>query len=156
MILERVNIGEVKSFSDEGILACYGLGSCLGLFLQDRRLNIAGCAHIFLPHPGYDSVPLYRGYDVESAVAELLEQFVRHGSSLQGLRAKLVGGASVVGNDVFETGKRNVESALKQLTLRQIFVAAMDVGGRQSRTAKMDVSSGMLYVRSENANVKMI
>lgn len=146
MIEYTLNIGDVMTSKRNATYACFGLGSCVGLFLQDRITGISGGAHILLP--GNDEGPEGSGkfYNVTAALNELLKQFQLQGSNLQALRAKITGGANVIGVNM-QTGERNASTLVKQLTDRKIYIAAMDVGGNQSRTARFEGHTGLLTVR---------
>ncbi len=136
----KLNIDElVVSNHEETTYNCLGLGSCIGLFLQDRQTGISGGAHILLPQ------------HVPTVVAELLKQFKALGSDLLNLRAKVVGGANVIATG-YEVGAQNASSVLEQLIQQRIYIAAQDVGGIQSRSAKFDAKTGTMTVRFSQSN----
>jgi chemotaxis receptor (MCP) glutamine deamidase CheD len=70
---------------------------------------------------------------------------------LQNLRAKITGGANVVATSC-ETGLMNIDNVVKELVERKVYIAAMDVGGRQSRTARFNSQTGTLSVRIPETN----
>lgn len=150
MIEYTLNIGDVVATPRNARFVCYGLGSCIGLFVQDRIAKICGGAHILLPddEAGPDK---RKFYSVSSAMKELLSQFKSQGSNLQTLRAKITGGANVVRMNT-DTGLKNAESVIGYLNLNRIFIAAVDVGGFDCRTAKFESNSGRLYVRKSGIN----
>jgi chemotaxis protein CheD len=90
-------------------------------------------------------------YSVKSAIAELLQQFKNSGSTLQNLRAKITGGANVI-NTGCATGQQNIALVMQELVERKIYIAAMDVGGKQSRTARFNSDTGTLTVRIPETN----
>jgi chemotaxis protein CheD len=144
MIEHTLNIGDVITSPRKARYSCFGLGSCIGLFLQDRLTGLSGGAHILLPEneKGPDG---FKFYNVIAALDEILSQFKSQGSSLTALRAKITGGASVMGINI-NTGSRNSESIIHQLKSRRIYIAAMDLGGDQSRTARFESHTGTLTV----------
>ena len=154
MIEYKLNMGDIAVCDNQNVtLTCVGLGSCIGLFLQDRTIGLSGGAHIQLPNEV--SMPTYDGkyYSVKSAMDELIKQFKIRGSSTQSLRAKITGGASVVRLDnSYQTGKNNAESIINELVQRNIFMASSDVGGHLSRTARFNCQSGELHVRHPETN----
>ncbi len=145
-----LSIGDVKT-ADACVATfiCFGLGSCIGLFMEDRVAGIYGGAHIFLPD---DKRPMTSGdgkyYSVVQAVDALLEQFGRRGSSLQSLRAKITGGANVVVNITHGIGARNAQSTMNYLTARGVYIASTDVGGRESRTARFHTATGNVNINN--------
>lgn len=145
----RLNIGDVKTFDSPVTLTCYGLGSCVGLFLQDRTKGISGGAHILLPDEEGTTTTSPAWYNVTSALNKLIEEFQKKGSHLKTLRAKIAGGANVL-NTSFNIGQRNVESLMNQLIRHKIYIAASDVGGSMSRTAKFFSEDGALLVKTMN------
>ena len=45
-----VGLGDIKcSKNRDSVLVCYGLGSCVGVSMYDRRTHIGGMAHVVLP-----------------------------------------------------------------------------------------------------------
>ncbi|NOS54963.1 MAG: chemotaxis protein CheD [Cyclobacteriaceae bacterium] len=154
MIEYKLNIGDIAVCDNQNVtITCVGLGSCIGVFLQDRTIGLCGGAHIQLP--GDVNMPIHddKYYSVKSALDELINQFKIRGSSTQTLRAKITGGASVVRSDnSFQTGKKNAERITNELVLRNIFIAASDMGGHLSRTARFNCQSGELNVRHPETN----
>jgi len=158
MIDHRLNIGDlIVSKNKDMTFTCFGLGSCIGLFLQDRITGISGGAHILLPSEIESPNIFGQFYSVQSAINELLLQFKKRGSSLMTLRAKVTGGANVLSSDIeFATGKRNTENVINNLIKNKIFIAASETGGQHARTAKFNCKTGELLVRkpdSEEINI---
>ncbi|MGC3943073.1 MAG: chemotaxis protein CheD [Chryseolinea sp.] len=153
MKVYTVNIGQVVTHQGRAQYNCFGLGSCIGLFLHDRQLGLTGAAHILLPDAerGPDT---HGWYCADDAIAELVRRFQQHGSSLAGLSAKMVGGANTLGTT--ETGAKNVQSVMHHLRKRNIFIAATDVGGTLSRTAQFETTTGTLTVRRAGNRTGMI
>ena len=147
-----ISPGEVKSFSTPVTISCFGLGACVGVFLQDQKKGIAGGAHIDLSEDFNDSEPNgHRSDNVKQVIHELLEQLKERGSDLKTLRAKVAGGASSPSSPSF-AGSKNIESIIEYLIEEKVFLAAMDVGGTQNRIARFDGVSGMLLVRHSDSN----
>jgi chemotaxis protein CheD len=154
MIGYTLNIGDVITSSEKATYACFGLGSCVGLFIQDRLTGLSGGAHIFLPanESGPDTTKFY---SAEAAVDELLKQFRLRGSNLTALRAKLTGGANVISVSA-DTGARNSDSVISYLKANRIFIAGLDIGGVHCRTAKFQSDTGLLTVKSAGTNALKI
>jgi len=146
-----ISPGEVKSFSTPVTISCFGLGACVGVFLQDQKKGIAGGAHINLSEDLNEFGPDGKADKVKQAIHELLSQLKARGSDLKALRAKVAGGASSPASPSF-AGSKNIESVINYLIEEKVFLAAMDVGGTQNRIAKFDGVSGMLLVRHSDSN----
>lgn len=142
-----LNIGEAAVVKGAAQITCFGLGSCIGLFVQDRAVGLSGGAHILLPQITASQQEPDRYYGVGTALSHLLQEFRRHGSTLRQLRAKIAGGAHLFtqGPDV---GGSNVQAICQALIGSGIYIAAQDVGGSQSRTARFDTTTGRLEIKT--------
>ena len=148
-----LNIGDVQIFDCPVTFTCYGLGSCVGLFLQDRTKGISGGAHIMLPDNDHGPSDSDKWYNVKNALEKMLEQFSQKGSLLETLRAKVTGGATLL-NSMISVGEKNIQSVIQQLIKHNIYIAALEVGGNISRTAKFNSATGILMVRSQTIDYK--
>jgi len=147
----QLNIGDVATASGNAHYTCFGLGSCIGLFIQDRVTGLSGGAHIFLPDAEASLKDFAKYYSVTQAIDEIIARFKMKGSMLDTLRAKVTGGANVLGVKS-HTGIKNSEAVMKQLIERKIFLAAVDVGGSYYRTANFDSETGILNVKIPQLN----
>jgi chemotaxis protein CheD len=139
--IRMLNINEMDVSDESVVFTCYGLGSCIGLFMTDRTKGLSGGVHIPLPQATGTS----ELKDATSLINELLNKFRTKGSDLNTLRAKVAGGAQVYGSHS-EIGFQNTETVLKELTDRKVYIAATDVGGTVSRTARYHSQSGELEI----------
>jgi len=151
----KLNIGDVVTSSKNVTYTCLGLGSCIGLFIQDRLTGISGGAHIFLPESESGSNNFSSFCSATKAIDEILRQMKSNGSTLEYLRAKITGGANVLGFNS-STGEQNANSVVKHLIDKKVFIAAKDLGGSFCRTAKFDSDSGTLTVRIPQINQQKI
>ncbi|GHN02702.1 chemotaxis protein CheD [Cytophagales bacterium WSM2-2] len=150
MIEYKLNIGEVATSAGKASYSCFGLGSCIGLFIKDNLTGYTGGAHIFLPDD--EAANGYFPFSgVTQALDEILRQLKAHGSNLMALRAKLAGGANFLGTES-KVGEQNIQSVLRNLISRRIFVAATDLGGNFSRTTKFNSDTGVLTVSIPEMN----
>ena len=144
-----VRMGELAVSSAPGdVLVSLGLGSCIGLALIDRRMGIAGLAHIVLPQSqGHGHANPRKFADV--ALPEMLTELADLGSRKMGLEAVLVGGASMfaVSSASLEVGQRNEAAVRALLRKLRIPVAAAATGGSRGRTMRVDVASSAVTVR---------
>lgn len=150
-----LNIGAVKAVKEDTTMVCFGLGSCIGLFVQDRVTGISGGAHILLPEHENSNMNDENAYNAVKAINTLLQQFEKLGSSLQTLRAKVVGGSNVMSVPNL-VGKQNAKSVIDELVKRKVFIAACDIGGVYSRTARFNTINGELVVKTpETSQIKI-
>ena len=144
-----VRMGElaVSSASDH-VLVSLGLGSCIGLALIDRRLGIAGLAHVVLPQSQGHAQENPRKF-ADLAVPEMLSELEALGARRVRLEAVLVGGASMfaVTSASLEVGQRNEAAVRELLEQHRIPVVAAATGGSRGRTIRVDVESSAVTVR---------
>jgi chemotaxis protein CheD len=142
-------MGELAVSSEPGhVLVSLGLGSCIGLALIDRRMGIAGLAHIVLPQSQGHADENPRKF-ADLAVPEMMRELEDLGARKVRLEAVLVGGASMfaVSAASLEVGQRN-EAAVRELLERlRIPVVATATGGKRGRTIRVDVATAAVTVR---------
>ena len=125
------------------------LGSCVAVCLWDDEARIGGMAHFVLP---VGSAPAAAGHRFGSvAIEKLVADLARKGAESDRLRAKVFGGASVLGHkksDREALGAKNVEVARRILEKLGIPVAAEDVGGKKGRKIIFHVDTGDAWVKA--------
>jgi chemotaxis protein CheD len=147
-----VRMGELAASSASGhVLVSLGLGSCIGLALVDRRLGVAGLAHVVLPQ-SQGAAPENPRKFADFAVPELvsqLETLGRVGGRRLCLEAVLVGGASMfaVSSASLDVGQRNETAVRALLETMRIPVVAAATGGNRGRTIRVDVATAGVTVR---------
>lgn len=146
MTIKALPINEVYATGQPAEITCYGLGSCIGLFVTDRLSNLSGGAHIPLPDSG--SAGEFMAADM--LIDQLLHSMQQQGSDLSCLRAKIVGGAKVY-ESVLSIGDQNIDVVLRKLQVEKIFVAAKDVGGRIARTARFNTTTGEVLISTSES-----
>ena len=150
-----LNIGEVKVFDDPVELTCYGLGSCVCVFIYDSFNKVGGGAHIALPKAP-QGIKVNSTEYADQAMQVLLREIrtlEKHGPG--NLRAKLIGGANVLAQNGFDIGKENTEVVKKLLIDQKVFIAGIDLGGERSRTGRFHTHTGKLLVSSQTSNYEI-
>jgi chemotaxis protein CheD len=128
-----LNINEIDVTNKPLVYTCFGLGSCIGLFVTDRVKKISGGAHIAMPSSLHDG----EFFGASHMIDLLLRSFEDMGSDLNGLSAKITGGANVFCSSL-DIGDQNIKVVQQQLINKKIFISATDVGGKISRTARFN------------------
>jgi chemotaxis protein CheD len=145
-----VGLGEVKVSRDNTtILACLGLGSCVGISAYDPQTGVGGMAHIVLTSssgkPGNES-PKY----ADIGVPMLLKDMRKIGASIPKVVVKIAGGAQMSQSPglsgVFKIGEKNVEAVLVASEREGIRVAQSETGGHNGRTLRVFIDSGKTVV----------
>lgn len=139
-------MGEIGVCRDGGILRTL-LGSCLGVALYDRRVRVAGLAHIVLPRSnGASELP---GKYADTAIPELIRrmQDLIRDQPLR-LAAKLAGGANMFNatSSPATIGELNAQAVERILEELRIPVVGRHLGGEQGRRMMIDASTGMVTV----------
>ena len=145
MINRVLNINDVDATHEPVLYTCYGLGSCIGLFITDRMKGLTGGAHIPLPSDQCTGEFLGAIW----LINKLLDSLTLLGSDLSCLRAKITGGASGY-KSTYNIGKQNVDTVLQKLIDIKIYIAAKDVGGNVSRTARFNSLTNELVISTSS------
>ncbi len=141
------------------VLATYALGSCIGLAVHDPKANVGGLLHFMLPDSAIDPV---RGREnpcmfADTGIALLLDQVCRKGASKQRLMVHAAGGAQMMDREnVFEIGKRNYLAMRKILWKKGILVHAEAIGGANSRTVRLQIGSGRVWLQEAGEQRELV
>jgi chemotaxis protein CheD len=161
MNIVKVGIADMKVVKAPDIVRTSGLGSCVGVVIYDEWKEIAGLAHVMLPDSSFSkSGSINAAKYADTAVKELIQQVVKMGGRLSGLKAKIAGGAQMfqfaANNDLIRIGPRNVEAVREQLRNFKIDIVSEDVGGSSGRTIEFDPRTCILTIRTVNQGVREI
>jgi chemotaxis protein CheD len=143
---KAISINETDVTDEAVIYTCFGVGSCIAVFLNDRMTGLAGGAHIPL---AYDTPGEW--LSASAILGELLSKFRSKGSNLNFLRAKIAGGADLF-QSVKGPGSDNIRAIYKELAAHKIYISAEDLGGTSPRTARFNTRTGELMVSSSERN----
>jgi chemotaxis protein CheD len=134
-----VHMGEATASSSAAdVLACIGLGSCIGLALVDRLHGVAALAHIMLPESNRPDPPQPHKF-ADLAVPALVDLALAHGAVRPRLEAALVGGAAMfqLGGAGQDIGARNEAAVALHLERARVPVRARATGGGLGRTVRV-------------------
>jgi chemotaxis protein CheD len=122
------------------------LGSCVAVCLFDPERGVGGMNHFLLAHPVRRERSSRFG---TVAMEELLDRVTELGASPGALRAKVFGGAAVLGARSGRTlGDENVALAVATLEGCQVPIVAGDVGGARGRKLVFHTDDGDAFVRA--------
>lgn len=145
----KVGISDMKIARAEGILITYALGSCVGITIYDPVIRLGGLLHIMLPESQRAlSSDIYKFAD--TGIPEMLRKMQAYGGVKSRYICKIAGGAKMfeMQGSIGNIGQRNVESVRRIMAASQIRIANQDVGSTFARTMSMDVSTGMVKIRT--------
>ncbi|MDA2938420.1 chemotaxis protein CheD [Acidobacteria bacterium AH-259-A15] len=149
-----VGIGEIKVSRNPTVLTCMGLGSCVALFLIDGVARVGGVAHIMLPDSN-QARPQSRGDGgqfANEAPKLLLRRLTNLGADESQVVAKIVGGANMFSSYqtgmLSELGERTVEIVRAELAALNIPLVGEDVGGHRGRSARFNLETGSVKIKT--------
>jgi len=127
----------------------YALGSCVAVAIHDPVVQVAGMVHLMLPESSLDKEKAERNpyLFADTGIPLLLQQACEAGADRKRLVIWIAGGAKVMDDaGVFNIGKRNCLAVRKVLWRAGLMIKAESVGGRESRTVRLEVASGRFLV----------
>lgn len=146
-----VGIGDMKLGRQEGTIITYALGSCIGIALYDPMIKLGALVHIMLPERVNSDANIFKYAD--TGVRETLRKLYAYGAVKHRMTAKIAGGAkmfdmkgksSAMGN----IGERNAQMVKRVLMQEGIRIVREDTGANYARTMSIDLSNGMVLVKT--------
>jgi chemotaxis protein CheD len=149
-----IGMGEVVVSSSPGtVLTCIGLGSCIAVCAYDQVIKLGGMIHIVLPVHHSDNPQEFSKY-ADTGVPLMLAKMIQNGANKDRLIVKIAGGAQMTispgHKDTFRTGEKNLTHILAALEKVNVGLTAADVGGTLGRTVKMQITTGVVTVKTVN------
>lgn len=151
MSMVVVGVSDCRVSNDtSSVLVTYALGSCIAVSLHDPVAKVGGMLHYMLPE---SSINLERAGQnpamfADTGIPALFRAVYGLGAHKNRLVVRLAGGAQVINaNGLYQIGRRNYLAAKKLLWKEGVLIFAEAVGGEVSRTVRLDVASGKLYLR---------
>ena len=141
----------IASNNAEADIVTYSLGSCLGVSIYDPHSKVGGLLHLMLPTSTIDPVKAvsHPYMFVDTGVPRLFQAVYGLGGDRARLIVKAVGGAQFLDDErVFNIGQRNVIALTEILRRNGFGFHARDFGGRSSRTVRLDLTTGHLFIHT--------
>ena len=130
-------------------LVTYSLGSCVGITVYDPEQKVGGMLHAMLPD---SNINLARAKDrpymfIDTGLPALFRAVMGLGGTRVRLVVKLTGGAQFLDEKkIFNIGELNVQAALALLTRNGMSLSGRVTGGHDSRTLRLDLSTGEVTI----------
>ena len=126
------------------------LGSCIGVVLYEKRMKLAGLAHVVMPDSMGRNNAL--GKYADTAIPEMIRRMSRvAGIQRLELVAKIAGGANMFAQvspvTVKSIGEQNRNAVEKVLNSLNIPIVARHVGGTSGRNLFVQVSTGTTQIQ---------
>ena len=144
----------VVSNDSSAEIVTYSLGSCLGITIYDPLKKVGGLLHLMLPTSNIDSVKATTMpyMFVDTGVPRLFHAAYNLGAERTRLIVKVAGGAQLLDQQgIFNIGSRNCDALEKLLAQNGLKAHASDVGGLSSRTVRLDLTTGLVTVKTPAA-----
>jgi chemotaxis protein CheD len=146
-----VGISDCKVTRDaESVLVTYALGSCIAVAMHDPLTKVSGMLHYMLPESAIDAGKAQQNpfMFADTGIPRMMDALKAAGGDGKRMVVRLTGGAQVLDSQgIFQIGKRNYLAARRILWKAGILIAGEAVGGEVSRTTRLEVSSGRVWVR---------
>ena len=149
MIVVGVADCQISNGRDD-VLVTYALGSCIAVAIHDPVAGVGGMLHFMLPESGIDRSKAEKNpyMFADTGIPLLFRRAYERGADKRRLVVRAAGAARVMdAQDVFKIGQRNYLAMRKILWKAGVLVQAEDVGGSTSRTLRMEVGSGRVWLR---------
>jgi len=147
-----VGIADCRVSRDPGdTLVTYALGSCMAVAIWDPVARVAGLLHYMLPDSSIDAVKSRERpfMFADTGIPLLFRTAYDCGAEKRRLLVRVAGGAQVVDDHgVFDIGRRNYLALRRILWRAGVLIHAEDVGGTVSRSVRLDVRTGAMWLRT--------
>jgi chemotaxis protein CheD len=155
----RVKVADYAVATD-GMISTIGLGSCVAIVLHDPKAQVGGMAHVLLPNQAMSRDQSNPAKFPSTAVPLLLAEMRDLGASVERIRAKIIGGASMFGSLMgagsINIGERNVVAVREVLAAVNVPIVAEDTGSDYGRSVFLHVQSGRVEVRSLRSGTRVL
>ena len=145
-----VGLGEMAVAQGiDSVLACLGLGSCIGVAAYDWRAGVAGMIHVVLPEAKGRSAEAPAKF-ADLAIPALLQQMLSQGAVKSRINVNIAGGSQMAllsaSNPVFKIGEQNLEAVKAALKTAGLTIRHQDTGGNRGRTLRLNAKTGEVTV----------
>ena len=145
-----VGVGDCQVSSDpETTLVTYALGSCIAVAIYDSVARVGGLLHFMLPESRIDAAKAAARpfMFADTGIPLLFRRAYTQGAEKRRIVVRVAGGAEMGDHGTLDIGKRNYLAMRKILWTAGVFIHAEAVGGTVSRTVRLDVATGTLWLR---------
>jgi chemotaxis protein CheD len=132
------------------VLVTYALGSCIAIAIHDAKACVGGLLHFMLPESALDPAKAEANPFIfaDTGIPLMQRRLLEAGADRKRLTVQLAGGAQMMDEKgMFNIGKRNHLAARKLLWKSGIMIHSEAVGGNVSRSVRLDVGSGKVWLR---------
>ncbi len=131
-------------------IVIYGLGSCIGLILYEKKNKVYGMSHILLPTPKINNPEIkikFHHKFADRSVVALLTELLDHGAKKNLIKAIVIGGARIFENLYNDISTRNIKMVKKFLKSLHIAIEREETGGTKGRTVFLDTNTNSILIK---------
>lgn len=155
-----VGVADCRISADrESVVVTYALGSCIAVIIHDPVAGVGGLLHYMLPESSLDRQKAQQNpyMFADTGIPKLFHAAYEMGADKRRLTVMVTGGAQVMdAAGVFNIGKRNHLAVRKILWKAGVMVHAEEVGGSQSRTVRLEISTGRVLIRGAGEDERVL
>jgi chemotaxis protein CheD len=146
-----VGVGDCQVCNQPGnVLITYALGSCIAVMVHDPLASVGGLLHFMLPESQID--PEKAGKQpfmfADTGIPLLFRRAYELGAEKRRMVVAVAGGSQIMDPEgSFNIGKRNYMAMRKIFWKAGVLVQVEEVGGAVSRTVRLEVGSGKMFLR---------
>ncbi len=132
-------------------LITYSLGSCIGVAIYDPAAKVGGILHYMLPDSGIDGHKAQKNpwMFADTGIPLFFKEAYKLGAEKRRMQVKVAGGSQILDDSgFFNIGKRNYLALRKIFWMNNVLIGAEDVGGSVNRTLSVELSSGIVNVKT--------
>jgi len=148
----EVGMAKMVISSAPNVLLTRGLGSCVGITIYDSIKKIGGLAHPMLPDIEKAKFQINPAKFVNSVSKLMFEEMKKRGCLKAVMKAKIFGGghmfSAIPSDSMLNIGGKNIEMAKESLNSLGLKIVVEDTGGNFGRTIELDLSTGMVKVKT--------
>jgi len=154
-----VDISDLQVTEDpNAMLVTFALGSCIAVILHDPVRGAGGMIHYMLPLSTNcpEKAESRPAMFADTGIPLLFESMYSLGCKKQDLVVKVAGGGTLHDDKgIFNIGQRNYTVLRKMFWKNNVLIAAEDVGGAKSRTARLWVAGGRVTISSQGTEEEL-
>jgi chemotaxis protein CheD len=154
-----VDIADFAVCNDGGDqLITYSLGSCIGVTIWDPVAKVGGMLHYMLPESQVspEKAKSNPAMFCDTGIPRMFRAAYELGAIKKRMVVKVAGGSQLLDdNGTFNIGKRNYLALRKIFWKNGVMIDAEDVGGSVSRTVKLNLTTGVVSVKTRTGEVPL-
>ncbi|MGA2159164.1 MAG: chemotaxis protein CheD [Dehalococcoidia bacterium] len=148
-----VGLGEMQVSSDPNtVLACLGLGSCIGISAYDPVARVGAMVHVVLPHGNPVDCGKSPTKYANTALPAMVNQMESKGAVKSRIVIKIAGGAKIIHTvpvgSILDIGDRNITAVKSAVAENKLSIKAEDIRGTLGRSMWLSIDTGITKLRT--------